>query len=665
MKKFKLFALTALLPLAACDASSENLTPERPACGSGAAVTLEEGNRLCVRDTLVAPVGSLDKGRHGVGTFSLTLTNDDARVTELCIRDDDNEPHRLTVIAGESATQITAGGSCAPLRVGDHEVRLTHGGAGFSDPRGDVFHSYLENGGTRLVLSSNECRNCSFRNATWPSVGAGARGFVGDYQGADFSYSSCSGESCVLAGNFNAARLERLAINGTLNIGLRGVTTSVTRTEGALIAPPWQPMTVVLGAADFRDTYLYVLDAVDVRLAEYLQPGDALFDGRLASFQQGRSFVRPAVAGAPVPLTFDGSRGFRNVTLDFRGVAFQPPSAATWDAGDFTGANLTGLTMPPRSDLHQARFTGARLTDVTLADVDLSGAFFDLVDARRLDLHGTSLSGASIGGPFHGVNAEGASFAGADFNDATFEDLQASGASFARVTTRGSGPVPITFTRLRADRARFDNASFAGAKFLDRTALTGAVFDGATFTGAELQNATLVGASFAGANFARVTVPKGDFTSSTGSSLVLQGAVLPGALFVNAALPSVNLTQADLHDSHLARAQFCGGDVGGARLDGANLSGALLPAVDRTYDPGNGIARACPAIRGRIASGGIDSSATTVCPDDGIGPCATADRLTSTAFGSGCAPGPKKGTGVACTTSCDCLSGSCVTSVCQ
>ena len=39
---------------------------------------------------------------------------------------------------------------------------------------------------------------------------------------------------------------------------------------------------------------------------------------------------------------------------------------------------------------------------------------------------------------------------------------------------------------------------------------------------------------------------------------------------------------------------------------------ALLPAVDRTYDPGNGIARACPAIRGRIASGGIDSSAATV-----------------------------------------------------
>jgi uncharacterized protein YjbI with pentapeptide repeats len=263
------------------------------------------------------------------------------------------------------------------------------------------------------------------------------------------------------------------------------------------------------------------------------------------------------------------------------------------------------------------------------------------------------------------VNAEGTSFAGANFYDVTFDDLQAPAASFARVTTRGTGPVPITFTRLRADRARFDNAQFAGAKFLDRTALSGAFFDGADFTDAEFQNATLIGASFVGATFARATAPNGDFTNALGSSLNLQGAGLAGATFANAALPSVNLKQADLHNGRLARAQLCGASVGGTRLDGANLSGALLPTADLTYDSGTGVARACPAVTGLTSQGGLDSTSTTVCPDDLLGPCATADRMLSSAFGAGCKPGPRKAAGFACQSGCECVTATCVLNVCQ
>lgn len=716
-------ALACVL-LPACSEDVELRNPaasDTRACSSDATVTREElengAPAMCEHQTLMAPIFA--KG--SAFSFPLRIVADEP--IELCMKDDDGEPHsaRFTNVANETVAEVVADAGCVTkhLTPGVYNVELRHGAPGTSDLEPDVIHTRLTRGTggrpTRLLLTTNECQSCDLSNKPWPYLSDESAGFIssdmygytGDYRNANFTGSTCKPTSrdrahaCVLGrdrGNFDGAVFDDVVFGSYpvtfVMLGMNGNDLTVlTSFVGASFkrmkaVSTFQLPYRVQVRGNFRNARFD-----DASFGSSGAAGGTFFgDFRGADFTRAKG-TQVAIEGVNL-----GFLAYR--TLQPSGMRVRNNTVYVETTDDLTNAIIKGendkFVWPSVNGvpaMHGMSFAGSTLSNIVFPCPALG-------DLSNVTFTGTTLQNVS----FSGCSLRGATFAGATLNGVTAMRTSFDDAVMTGLTIRGfdmsnsvlSAAPSTTDTRLSLAA----NTTAVGFKAIHSTIAVRA--PGFTATQANLAFANLSSSSWTNAH-----LELADLSSTTLTQTDFSGAVLDGASFVdstgtaviftNASLKATKdatgkdvktnldrvqwknakLDAADFNGATMTSAIICGGTALGAKLNATDLRNALFPDSDNVFTIG-GKTFTCQEVGGRRL-GSLLTDGSTLCPDSSSGPCTTEPQWTPVGATATCcdpfktAGCTRKAKGQTCTSTgppptggdCECASLKCLQNKCE
>lgn len=689
---FSLFLGSALA--VACDADTEVSTSRAGGlCTAASSVTrdeLEAGGVLCEHQTLAA---SIRPGDDMKLSFHVLTPGD----VEVCFEDDDAELHEVSL----HDHVITAGAPChtVSLSAGEHTIGLRHHvrDASRADPVPDVVHTKwtapTSTSRGKLTFATNACRGCTLDGA-WPPLENGVHGYFGDYTGAHIT-GGCPSERCRLGGVPGTSSYfddADLAIASGVGIGIDG--------ERLLVppyVPPLRPHDTFLRrtklvftsddayinvfAADLRDARLSGLcfifafgsdlTGVDTSACDRTSPWDNL--PVLGFVYEGLTDVTTYAAMTRKGFDFLES----NVTVpkgqDLAGITLESAPRLIGNPGvSIEGPNF----LWPRDEAGRLAMRGVSFEKSTLRYVsfgclgggDLEGASFvgatlDHVSLNGCDLRKSRFTGATL----TSVTAAGnTSFVGADLTDLTIAGFDVTGASLSDVRLSSAASKPAVGLVARGVTASVLDARglVTGIDANGGADFTSAVLEKARFEGAQLPRARFVGAELTAASFEGATLSGASFAAATGTAPVFDSAVLeattePRSSMVGARFTIPSFRGAKLRGTKLSAARVCGGDFEGASLLGVDLTGTPMPLVSEKLTSG---AEQFDCIQIENLDT-VVQDATTSCPNGELGPCKDGAWMPTNVTPT-CPPGPRKVSGSACSTACECKMLRCIDGAC-
>jgi uncharacterized protein YjbI with pentapeptide repeats len=565
---------------------------------------------------------------------------------------DEESPHAPTLILrdarGREVGRAEPGGAHRVVSVvGTHTLQLIHPQAGEADaatrylfvravpglhPDAGAATSELEStraqnaSDATTLMASEDCPDCDLRGLVWDECGGSGLALVGvDLRRANFSGASLG---CI--------RFQDIAPD---------------------FAPSPSGLPDLTGAL-FDEAVLS--EVAFASLGSLQKFSGVSFRG--TRFRDGSQFGELAVVDADfTDARFEGnSTGFEFAAVrssDFTGATFS--SGAAMYSPDLRESTFSGTVFDTGSLVAGSVFAGADLSDAVFHGTRLAFPNRDLASFHCQTVHGNPRWATvdefrcptMVGTTFQDMNLSGMNFAGTDLRSAVLSGVDLTSANLANALLSDADLSDAALDGARLVGANLNFANLNGASLVGTllgadpssgtatASMRGALMINADLTDADLRGVDLTAAHAYGAEsnalFVRARLDSADCAE----------AILAGAVFTNASMSSASFNKA-----HLANAVFAGANLTNAVFDdaylqGADFSSALATtgmrlsnaAVSTTLTTPN-CTLIAPGAWSYVEQDGtpytyafgatrLKTDHTVICPDNGFGPCDSAESL--------------------------------------